>query len=48
VMRPLQHQTWETFSVHWHTDVRIAFNWLRDALLKRVRGPLRPDRGGIP
>ena len=38
VMRPLQHQTWETFSVHWHTDVKIAFSWLREALLK----PLRP------
>ncbi len=38
VMRPLQHQTWETFSVNWHTDVKIAFNWLREALLK----PLSP------
>src|SRR5262245_42262942 len=38
VMRPLQHQTWETFSANWHTDVRIAFNWLREALLK----PLPP------
>src|SRR5207253_3562500 len=38
VMRPLQDQTWETFSVNWHTDVRIAFQWLREALLK----PLRP------
>jgi len=38
VMRPLQYQTWETFSVHWHADLKIAFNWLRDALLK----PLRP------
>jgi 3-oxoacyl-[acyl-carrier protein] reductase len=37
-MRPLQHQTWETFSVNWRTDVRIAFHWLREALLK----PLRP------
>jgi NAD(P)-dependent dehydrogenase (short-subunit alcohol dehydrogenase family) len=37
-MRPLQHQTWETFSVNWETDVRIAFHWLREALLK----PLRP------
>lgn len=37
-MRPLQHQTWETFSVNWHTDVRIAFQWLREALLT----PLRP------
>ena len=37
-MRPLQHHTWETFSIHWQTDVRIAFHWLREALLK----PLRP------
>jgi NAD(P)-dependent dehydrogenase (short-subunit alcohol dehydrogenase family) len=36
--RPLQDQTWETFSVNWETDVRIAFLWLREALLK----PLRP------
>ena len=35
---PLQQQTWETFSVNWHTDVRIAFHWLREVLLK----PLRP------
>src|SRR5260370_27967620 len=32
-MRPLQQQTWETFSVNWHTDVRITFHWLREALL---------------
>jgi NAD(P)-dependent dehydrogenase (short-subunit alcohol dehydrogenase family) len=38
LIRPLQQQTWETFSVNWHTDVRIAFNWIREALLK----PLRP------
>src|SRR5712692_7682722 len=38
VMRPLQYQTWETFSVNWHTDVKIAFTWLREALLK----PLPP------
>ena len=38
VMRPLQYQTWETFSVNWETDVRIAFTWLREALLK----PLPP------
>jgi NAD(P)-dependent dehydrogenase (short-subunit alcohol dehydrogenase family) len=38
VMRPLQHQTWETFSANWHADVKIAFTWLREALLK----PLRP------
>lgn len=38
VMRPLQYQTWETFSINWHTDVKMTFNWLREALLK----PLRP------
>jgi NAD(P)-dependent dehydrogenase (short-subunit alcohol dehydrogenase family) len=37
-MRPLQEQTWETFSVNWQTDVRIAFHWLREALLT----PLSP------
>ena len=36
--RALQHQTWETFSANWNTDVRIAFRWLREVLLK----PLRP------
>jgi 3-oxoacyl-[acyl-carrier protein] reductase len=35
-MRPLQQQTWETFSVNWETDVRIAFQWLREALLTPV------------
>jgi NAD(P)-dependent dehydrogenase (short-subunit alcohol dehydrogenase family) len=38
LVRPLQHHTWETFSANWHTDVRIAFHWLREVLLK----PLRP------
>jgi NAD(P)-dependent dehydrogenase (short-subunit alcohol dehydrogenase family) len=38
LMRPLQHQTWESFSVNWNTDVRIAFHWLREVLLT----PLRP------
>jgi NAD(P)-dependent dehydrogenase (short-subunit alcohol dehydrogenase family) len=37
-MRPLQEQTWETFSVNWETDVRVTFAWLREILLK----PLRP------
>jgi NAD(P)-dependent dehydrogenase (short-subunit alcohol dehydrogenase family) len=37
-MRPLHNQTWETFSVNWHTDVRMAFHWLREVLLM----PLRP------
>src|SRR5262245_22669815 len=43
VMRPLQDQTWETFSVNWHTDVKIAFTWLREALLK----PLLPGSRGV-
>jgi NAD(P)-dependent dehydrogenase (short-subunit alcohol dehydrogenase family) len=38
MMRPLQEQTWETFSVNWETDVRIAFQWLKEALL----APLPP------
>jgi 3-oxoacyl-[acyl-carrier protein] reductase len=37
-MRPLQHQTWDTFSVNWQTDVRMTFHWLREALLT----PLAP------
>jgi len=42
-MLPLQQQTWETFSVNWHTDVRIAFRWLREALTK----PLRPGARAV-
>jgi NAD(P)-dependent dehydrogenase (short-subunit alcohol dehydrogenase family) len=38
LMRPLQHQTWETFSCNWDVDVRHAFHWIREALLL----PLRP------
>jgi NAD(P)-dependent dehydrogenase (short-subunit alcohol dehydrogenase family) len=38
LLRPLHHQTWETFSVNWNTDVRLVFHWLREALLL----PLRP------
>ena len=41
--RPVQHHTWETFSTNWHTDVRIAFHWVREALLK----PLRPGSSVI-
>src|ERR1035438_8653760 len=37
-MRPLQQQTWETFSLNWESDVRISFHWMREILLK----PLRP------
>ncbi|HEX6508267.1 MAG TPA: SDR family oxidoreductase, partial [Chloroflexota bacterium] len=36
--RSLQDQTWETFSLNWDTDVRMTFNWLREALLL----PLQP------
>ena len=38
LLRPLQEQTWETFSANWHADVRITFQWLREALLR----PLPP------
>jgi NAD(P)-dependent dehydrogenase (short-subunit alcohol dehydrogenase family) len=34
VMRALQQQTWETFSVNWNADVKFAFTWLREALTK--------------
>jgi 3-oxoacyl-[acyl-carrier protein] reductase len=37
-LRPLQEHTWESFSLNWHVDVRIAFTWLRAAL----RLPLGP------
>src|SRR5256885_11946614 len=37
-MRALAQQAWETFSVNWETDVRITFQWIREALLK----PMRP------
>jgi NAD(P)-dependent dehydrogenase (short-subunit alcohol dehydrogenase family) len=38
VMQRLQDQTWESFSVNWHSDVKIAFAWLQAALLT----PLQP------
>jgi NAD(P)-dependent dehydrogenase (short-subunit alcohol dehydrogenase family) len=41
LLRPLQHHTWETFSVNWHTDVRIAFHWLRESLLEPLRAGSR-------
>jgi NAD(P)-dependent dehydrogenase (short-subunit alcohol dehydrogenase family) len=37
-LAPLHQQDWESFSINWHTDVRMAFNWLKQALLL----PLRP------
>jgi NAD(P)-dependent dehydrogenase (short-subunit alcohol dehydrogenase family) len=36
--RPIQHQTWETFSRNWEVDVAHVFNWTREALLT----PLAP------
>jgi NAD(P)-dependent dehydrogenase (short-subunit alcohol dehydrogenase family) len=38
ISRPLQEHTWDTFSLNWHVDVRMTFEWLREALLM----PLRP------
>jgi NADP-dependent 3-hydroxy acid dehydrogenase YdfG len=36
--RPLQRQTWETFSRNWEVDVQHVFHWTREALL----APLEP------
>jgi NAD(P)-dependent dehydrogenase (short-subunit alcohol dehydrogenase family) len=36
--RPLQQQTWETFSRNWEVDVQQVFNWTRESLLR----PLDP------
>lgn len=41
LMRPLPQQTWETFSANWQTDVRLAFHWLREVLLKPLSGGSR-------
>ncbi|KDE97718.1 short-chain dehydrogenase [Mycolicibacterium aromaticivorans JS19b1 = JCM 16368] len=38
VMRGLTQHSWETFSVNWDADVKIAFTWAREALLQ----PLAP------
>jgi len=38
LLRPVHHHTWETFSLNWQVDVRMAFGWIREALLL----PLRP------
>jgi NAD(P)-dependent dehydrogenase (short-subunit alcohol dehydrogenase family) len=39
LMRPIQHQTWESFSRNWEVDTRHAFHWIREALLL----PLAPQ-----
>jgi NAD(P)-dependent dehydrogenase (short-subunit alcohol dehydrogenase family) len=36
--RPVHLHTWESFSQNWEVDVRQAFNWTREALLR----PLPP------
>ena len=38
LLHPIHHHSWETFSLNWEVDVRLTFNWLREALVK----PLRP------
>lgn len=43
LLHPIHHHTWETFSTNWHTDVRMAFHWLRESLLL----PLRPGSAVI-
>jgi NAD(P)-dependent dehydrogenase (short-subunit alcohol dehydrogenase family) len=35
---PIHEHSWESFSVAWDVDVRLTFNWLREALTR----PLRP------
>jgi NADP-dependent 3-hydroxy acid dehydrogenase YdfG len=32
--RPLQHHTWQTFSLNWEVDVAQAFHWIRETLLR--------------
>ncbi len=36
--RPLQHQTWQSFSRNWEVDVQQVFHWTRETLLR----PLQP------
>jgi NAD(P)-dependent dehydrogenase (short-subunit alcohol dehydrogenase family) len=38
LLRPVHQHTWETFSRNWEVDVRHAFGWIREALLR----PLPP------
>lgn len=40
-MAPLSQQTWESFSLNWQTDVRVAFQWLREILLNPLRSGSR-------
>lgn len=38
LLRPLQLQSWETFSLNWEVDTKSVFVWLRNALLL----PMKP------
>jgi NAD(P)-dependent dehydrogenase (short-subunit alcohol dehydrogenase family) len=38
LLRPIHLHTWESFSQNWEMDAKMAFTWLRDALLL----PMRP------
>lgn len=38
LLRPLHQHTWETFSLSWEADAKMAFVWIRDALLL----PMKP------
>jgi NAD(P)-dependent dehydrogenase (short-subunit alcohol dehydrogenase family) len=40
-MAPFHEQTWESFSVNWETDVRLAFIWLQRTLLLPLRAGSR-------
>ena len=31
--RPIQHQSWQTFSRNWEVDVQHVFHWAHEALL---------------
>jgi NAD(P)-dependent dehydrogenase (short-subunit alcohol dehydrogenase family) len=33
LLRPIHHQSWDTFSRNWEMDTKMAFVWLRHALL---------------
>ena len=37
-IKPLHEQSWEEFSLNWHTDVKLTHAWVRQALTR----PLRP------
>jgi NAD(P)-dependent dehydrogenase (short-subunit alcohol dehydrogenase family) len=41
LLRPIHMYTWETFSMNWNVDVRIAFNWLRESMLLPLRSGSR-------